>query len=81
MLNRQFDCDESSVMGLVSLSQHSIIGYQAANSIIGKLFKSVNGGSNIRNYSAFVARCTETARRDLNPEGEQYRGQGGWEKF
>ena len=41
-------------MGFVALSQLNLKGYEAANSITGKLLKAVSDGTNIANNSAFI---------------------------
>ena len=76
LINR-FRCDETSLMQLIALSQHSGAGFEQANSIVGKLLKGVSDGTTIGNYSAFVHRCVENARRAINPEGKAFAGKGG----
>ena len=65
-------------MGLIALSQLSPKGYEEAISIVGKLLKGVSDGTAIGNYSAFVHRCVENARRAINPEGKAFAGKGGF---
>ena len=65
-------------MTLVNLSQLSFAGNQEANSLIGKLLKSVTDMRPINNPSALITKSCENARRELNPRGYRYSGRGGY---
>ena len=53
----QWGADDRSIAELLELSQHSIHGYEEANSLIFKLVKKHADGIIVRHYSA----CIETS--------------------
>ena len=61
------DVDEAARISLFLLVHVSDDGHKAANDIMCRL----TGGRNdpIDDPSAYIARCVETARRKLNPDG------------
>ena len=72
-------CDECSRMSLVLLAQYSPTGYALAHRLMYKLTRSRL--EPIRHGSAFLAAGVESARRQLNPEGETlYGGLGGQDR-
>ena len=62
-----FQCDEVAICELLLLAQLSDDGYIEANSIISKLFKSKSDNEHIDNPSAFIHRCVNNARNDMEP--------------
>ena len=56
----QWGVDRWAIEMLFQLSQHSIHGYEEANSIVWKLVKKRADYDNLRNHSAFVKTCVDT---------------------
>ena len=54
VLHDQFHCDDQCLVKLQRLSWDSVLGYQPANMLIGKLLKAVNDDTPIGNRSAFI---------------------------
>ena len=62
VLSEKFGCDEDCIQDLYLLAQHSTEGYEAANTIVHKLFKKRQDGEALKNPSGFVHKCVVHAR-------------------
>ena len=68
--------DEAARMSVISLAQYSPSAYDKVCSIFDKIERGRSGS--VINWSSYLARCVETARRELNPAGDRlYGGRGG----
>ena len=69
----QWGADRQSIGALVRLSQHSIHGYEEANSIVWKLVKKRADYDRVKKYSAFVKTCVDNAWLKLRTLGNRLR--------
>ena len=63
---RTIGCDDSSIEALWALAHYGLEGFVEANSIISKLLKKEADGAKLDKPSAFVFRCTLTARQAID---------------
>ena len=69
----KWGADRQPVGHLFRLSQHSIHGYEEANSIIWKLVKKMADWDPVRNHSAFISKRVENAWTRLWDIGYRHR--------